>query len=78
LVNLKLIRLKFKKWLNSIINWLYLDNKLIFLNVAKEKIIKNNLLLTLNMDIFLKINEISLIISKNALLLLWLKEYVFI
>jgi hypothetical protein len=30
------------------------------------------------MDIFLKINEISLIISKNALLLLWLKEYVFI
>jgi hypothetical protein len=70
LVNLKLIRLKFKKWLNSIINWLYLDNKLIFLNVAKEKIIKNNLLLTLNMDIFLKINEISLIISKNALLLL--------
>ncbi len=78
MVNLKLIRLKFKKWLNSIINWLYLDNKLIFLNVAKEKIIKNNLLLTLNMDIFLKINEISLIISKNALLLLWLKEYVFI
>jgi hypothetical protein len=70
LVNLKLIRLKFKKWLNSIINWLYLDNKLIFLNVAKEKIIKNNLLLTLNMDIFLKINEISPTISKNALLLL--------
>jgi hypothetical protein len=30
------------------------------------------------MDIFLKINEISPTISKNALLLLWLEEYVFI
>ena len=48
MVNLKLIRLKIKKWLNSNINWLYLHNKLIKFNEGKENIIKIILLLLYN------------------------------